>query len=83
MTDAPSVIEVLECAHLRPGDRLILRVHDDFTIEQTNVMREQIELAGFTPQQVALVSGVEEMLVVEAAAGVSVLSQDAPKESDE
>lgn len=59
-------LEVLECAHLKPGDRLVLRVRDEATWDQVAEMRRQLDATGFSRNDVLIVSGLEEMRVLEA-----------------
>lgn len=59
--------EILECAHVRPEDRLVLRVAGSVSEEELADWQRQIQALGWERGKVLIVTGEMEMLVVEGA----------------
>lgn len=61
------LLEVLECAHVRPGDHLVLRVDELASEQELLDMRSVLDASGLDSSRVLIVAGPVEMVVVEGA----------------
>ena len=59
-----TALEVLECAHVGPNERLVLLLPSTTTRSQIDAMKEQIEALGWPKDRLLLVTGAKGMAVV-------------------